>query len=100
MREVVEGVRGTSARSSVRILESVERVRESAEQIHVALQGQSTGCASAVECLGSLRARTRSNEELSQQMEGAVSELLREAVGLRKDIGRLRTASDDDGSLS
>lgn len=98
MREVVEGVRGTSARGSVRILESVEQVRESAEQIHVALQGQSMGCASAVECLGDLRTRTRSNQELSQQMEGAVREILREAVGLRKDLGRLRIASGDDGS--
>ena len=57
-------------------------------------------CASAVECLGNLRTQTRSNEELSQQMEGAVRELLREAVGLRKDIGRLRIASGDDGSRS
>lgn len=98
MREVVEGVRGTSPRGSVRILESVEQVRESAEQIYVALQGQSMGCASAVECLGDLRTRTRSNQELSQQMEGAVREILREAVGLRKDLGRLRIASGDDGS--
>ena len=95
MREVTQLVRGSTqeqARGSVRILESVERVRGSVEQIDAALQEQSRGCASAVEFLEAVRIRTRSNEESAQRMGEATQGLLREAESLRKDVRRFRTS--------
>ncbi len=98
MREAADRLSGNAAHGSARIKESVDRVREHAGCVQAAFQGQSLACETAVEFLGDLRKRTRSNEELSQQMEGAVRELFRKAVDLRKDIGRVRIASGDGGS--
>jgi methyl-accepting chemotaxis protein len=93
MREVAQLVRGTTeeqARGSSRIRESVEGVRETVERINSALQEQSAACASAVEFLGTVGARTRSNEESARRMGEATKQMLRQAEGLRREVRKFR----------
>jgi methyl-accepting chemotaxis protein len=93
MREVAQLVRGTTeeqARGSSRIRESVEGVRETVERINSALQEQSAACASAVEFLGTVGARTRSNEESARRMGEATKQMLRQAESLRREVRKFR----------
>jgi len=94
MREVTQLVRGTTeeqARGSVRIRESMEGVRDAVERINAALQEQSAACASAVEFLETVGARTSSNEDSARRMGEATKALLRQAESLRRDVRRFRT---------
>lgn len=93
MREVAQQVRSTTeeqARGSGRIRESIEGVRSVVEQINGALQEQSLACSAAVEFLEEVRTRTRANEESMQAMDVVTKELLRQAEGLRNEVGRFR----------
>ena len=93
MREVAQLVRGTTeeqARGSSRIRESVEGVREAVERINSALQEQSVACASAVEFLGTVGNRTRSNEESARRMGEATKQMLRQAESLRREVRKFR----------
>jgi methyl-accepting chemotaxis protein len=93
MREVSQQVRGTTeeqARGSGRIRESIESVRSAVEQINAAIQEQSLACSAAVEFLEELRTRTRANEGSMQAMDAVMKELLRQAEGLRTEVGRFR----------
>jgi methyl-accepting chemotaxis protein len=93
MREVAQQVRGTTeeqARGSGRIRESIENVRSAVEQINSAIQEQSLACSAAVEFLEEVRTRTRANESSMQAMDAVTKELLRQAEGLRDEVGRFR----------
>ena len=93
MREVSQQMRGTTeeqARGSGRIRESIENVRSAVEQINSAIQEQSLACSAAVEFLEEVRMRTRANESSMQAMDGVTKELLRQAEGLRNEVGRFR----------
>jgi methyl-accepting chemotaxis protein len=93
MREVAQQVRGTTeeqARGSGRIRESIEAVRSAVEQINSAIQEQSLACSAAVEFLEEVRTRTRANESSMQAMDAVTKELLRQAEGLRSEVGRFR----------
>jgi methyl-accepting chemotaxis protein len=93
MRDVSQQVRGTTeeqARGSSRIRESIENVRSAVEQINVAIQEQSLACSAAVEFLEEVRTRTRANESSMKAMDAVTKELLRQAEGLRNEVGRFR----------
>jgi methyl-accepting chemotaxis protein len=93
MREVAQQVRGTTeeqARGSGRIRESIESVRSAVEQINSAIQEQSLACSAAVEFLEEVRTRTRANESSMQAMDAVTKDLLRQAEGLRSEVGRFR----------
>ena len=93
MSRLAQQVRGTTeeqARGSGRIAESVEGVRDAVEQINGALQEQSATCRSAVEMLGTVSGRTRSNEESVRRMDQAAKDLLRQAEALREDVRKFQ----------
>ena len=60
------------------------------EQINSAIQEQSLACSAAVEFLEEVRTRTRANEGSMQAMDAVTKELLRQAEGLRNEVGRFR----------
>jgi methyl-accepting chemotaxis protein len=93
MRDVSQQVRGTTeeqARGSSRIRENIENVRSAVEQINTAIQEQSLACSAAVEFLEQVRTRTHANEGSMQAMDAVTKELLRQAEGLRGEVGRFR----------
>ena len=67
-----------------------ETVRETVERINSALQEQSAACASAVDFLGTVGARTRSNEESARRMGEATKQMLRQAESLRREVRKFR----------
>ncbi len=93
MRDVAQQVRGATeelTHGSSRIRESVEGVREAVERINGALQEQSAACRSAVEFLGDVHERTRSNEDSAGRLEEMTRSLLDQAETLREDVRKFR----------
>ncbi len=65
-------------------------MREAVERINGALQEQSAACRSAVEFLGDVHERTRSNEDSSGRLEENTTSLLDQAETLREDVRKFR----------
>ena len=95
MRDVAQQTQRTTeeqAHGAARIRDSIESVREAVDRIHGSLQQQGDSCRSAVDSLGDVFERTRTNDEATDGLEAAASALQRLAETLREDMRKFRVA--------
>ncbi len=95
MRDVAQETQRTTeeqAHGAARIRDSIESVREAVDRIHGSLQQQGDSCRSAVDSLGGVFERTRTNEEATDGLAAAASALQRLAETLREDMRKFRVA--------
>ena len=95
MRDVAQQTQRTTeeqAHGATRIRDSIESVREAVDRIHGSLQQQGDSCRSAVDSLGGVFERTRTNDEATDGLAVAATELQRLAETLREDMRKFRVA--------
>jgi methyl-accepting chemotaxis protein len=95
MRDVAQETQRTTeeqAHGAARIRDSIESVREAVDRIHGSLQQQGDSCRSAVDSLGGVFERTRTNEKATERLAVAASELQRLAETLHTDMRKFRVA--------
>jgi methyl-accepting chemotaxis protein len=101
MRDVAQQTQRTTeeqTRGALRIRDSIEGVREAVDRIHASLQQQNESCGSAAASLADVFARTRTNDEATDQLSAAAGELQQLAASLREDLKRFRVGTE--GALS
>lgn len=91
MRDVSQQVHRTTeeqARGGNQIRSGIEVVRMAVEEIHTALQGQTTACRQAVQFMTKVSEQARASHESADQMEHASGELRAAAEAMRSHIRR------------
>jgi methyl-accepting chemotaxis protein len=91
MRDVSQQVHRTTeeqARGGNQIRSGIEVVRMAVEEIHTALQGQTSACRQAVQFMAKVSEQARANHESADQMEHASGELRAAAEAMRSHIRR------------
>ncbi|NNL66406.1 MAG: hypothetical protein HKP30_09205 [Myxococcales bacterium] len=93
MREIARRVRNTTgeqAEGSLGLAEGVDAVREAVQQITAALSEQSMSCGAAESELREMQERTKVNDEVARDLDGAVDRMRGDAERLREAVGRFR----------
>jgi methyl-accepting chemotaxis protein len=93
MRDVSQQVHRTTeeqARGGNQIRAGVEVVRTAVEEIHQALQGQTSACEQAAQFMTGVSERARASHESASQMERASGELGKAAEAMRSHIRRFQ----------
>jgi len=93
MRDVSQQVHRTTeeqARGGNQIRSGVEVVRVAVEEIHLALQGQTSACQLAAQFMTIVSGGARANHESAGQMESAAGELRDAAEAMRSHVRRFQ----------
>ena len=93
MREIARRVRtttGEQAEGSLGLAEGVDAVREAVQQITAALSEQSMSCGAAEGELREMQSRTKVNDDVARELDGAVERMRTDAERLRDAVGRFR----------
>jgi methyl-accepting chemotaxis protein len=93
MRDVSQQVHRTTeeqARGGNQIRSGVEVVRVAVEEIHLALQGQTSACQHAAQFMTNVSGQARANHQSADQMEHASGELRDAAEAMRSHVRRFQ----------
>ncbi len=95
LRDVAQRLLSTTGEQLIQ--QAIEGVKDAGEEIHQALQAQSSACFDAAEFLESFANRNHEGTTSPQRLQREIRELSRDAKRLGQDVGHIDPPSQPSG---